>query len=101
MKVVIEIATGKPVYQQLPDFEEGKGIANAVAIFGGVPEDYREVEITEEQYNSNPAIVAQRVKAENEAKITAKMRELAVTALIEAGELTGVAADYTKTKETP
>lgn len=87
MKVVIEIATGKPVYRSDPPFKKGFGIKNAVALFGGVAVDYKEVTLTETEYNALPFIVAQREAAENKAKIAAKIRQTAIDALIELGEL--------------
>lgn len=73
MKVVIEIATGKLVYWSDPPFEEGYGIINAVAMFGGKPEDYEEVEMTQAQYDANPVIAAELETAEIEAKIAERM----------------------------
>lgn len=46
MKIVRKISTGNTVYYQSPDFEVGIGIKNAVALFGGAPEDYEESEVT-------------------------------------------------------
>lgn len=73
MKVVIEIAAGRPRYRSDPPFEKGFGIKNAVAMFGGKPQDYEEIEMTFEQYNANPAIVAAREAAEREAAIAAEI----------------------------
>ena len=87
MKVVILKSTGKPVYQSEPLYEKGYGIKNAVAIHGGKAADYAEVDMTDAEYQANPFVVAEREAAENEAKIIAKMREMAVRELIDEGEL--------------
>jgi len=45
-KVVRHIPTGDYVYREVPDFEDGKGIINAVSMFGYDPADLEEIVIT-------------------------------------------------------
>jgi len=51
MKVVKKIATKEIVYRQIPDFDNGFGIINAIQLFKGIPEDYEELEITQEEWD--------------------------------------------------
>ena|SRR3990167_10882855 len=63
MKITVRKDTRETVYSQQPDFEEGKGILNAVAIHGGNPEDYNEVEITALEYAAMIAPTYQELRA--------------------------------------
>jgi hypothetical protein len=96
MKVARQKSNGAFVYRSEPPF-----LKNAVALCGGEPDEYQEVDMTQAEYDANPIIAAQRDAAENEAKIQAEMRRAAVQTLINAGELPGVPADYIKPKENP
>lgn len=51
MKVVKD-EQGNILYRQVPDFEEGKGILNAVFIHGRKAEGLAEVEISEAEFES-------------------------------------------------
>jgi len=53
MKVVKRKSDGKIVYRSEPEFEEGFGIKNAISLYGGLPDDYEEVEITETEWNAH------------------------------------------------
>lgn len=67
MKVVKRKSDGEIVYRSDPEFEKGFGIKNAVAIHGGLPEDYEETEITKEEWSTkvvSPIIQENRVNAE-------------------------------------
>ena len=91
MKVVERRHDKAYVCAWVPDFPKGKGIEDAVNSGLGLPADLREIEVTEEEwvnnwYNREPREAAEQA-AENEAKITAKGRQMAVDALIAAGEL--------------
>lgn len=63
MKITVRKDTRETVYSQEPDFEEGKGILNAVAIHRGNPEDYNEVEITALEYAAMIAPTYQKLRA--------------------------------------
>ncbi len=52
MKVVKRKLDGKIVYRSDPEFEEGIGLNNAVALHGGLSENYEEVEISQGEWNS-------------------------------------------------
>lgn len=56
-KVVRRKIDGVTVYRQSPDFENGKGIENAIALHGGKIDDYEEVGITDAEFSvsSTPA----------------------------------------------
>jgi len=49
MKITINKATNLEVYSQIPDFNPGMGIANAIARYGGTSSDYEELEVTDIQ----------------------------------------------------
>lgn len=57
MKITRRVSDGSVVYYQSPDFEDGKGILNAVALYGGVSGDYEEVTIS----GATPSYVALRL----------------------------------------
>lgn len=50
MKVVRQISTSRIVYREDPDFEVGKGIANAVVHNGYSKADLKEIEVTQEEW---------------------------------------------------
>jgi len=52
-KVVREKETGKIVYRSDPPFEDGFGAKNAALLYGGKPEDYTEVSITQEEWDAH------------------------------------------------
>ncbi len=45
MKVVKRISDGIIIYSQIPNFEPGNGITNAILLYGGNKNDYEEVEV--------------------------------------------------------
>jgi hypothetical protein len=53
MKVVIRKLDHKILYRSEPEFKEGFGIKNALAERGGKPEDYQEVDITDQQWQAH------------------------------------------------
>lgn len=63
MKIVKQISTGKIVYRSIPEFEAGMGIKNAVAINGGKPEDYQEIDITDNEYAAITAPTYRQLRA--------------------------------------
>ena len=92
MKVVKRKSDGKIVYRSNPEFEEGFGIKNAIALNNlqggnfGNPEDYEEVEITESEWIEK--IVSPRIE-ENKIQEEVKriLREQAIVGLKIRGEL--------------
>lgn len=52
MKAVILKSTSKVVYRQEPEFEEGKGILNAKALYGYSEEELIEVEVSQDVIDS-------------------------------------------------
>ena len=56
MKVVKNIQTGRLVHREIPDFEEGKGIINAVAMGCGSIENLEEIEVTQTQWDAELAL---------------------------------------------
>jgi hypothetical protein len=60
MKVVKRILDGTIVYRSDPEFAIGVGIQNAINIFGGLPADYVEVDILQNEwdaFNANQPVV--------------------------------------------
>ena len=91
MKVVKGKIDGKIVYRSEPEFEEGFGIKNAIALHGGIPKDYEEIEITEEEWEESIKPTPEQIE---ETKIQVEMqrilREQAVANLKARGEMNDV-----------
>ena len=85
MKVVKQKSTGKIVYRQSPDFEQGKGIINA-SIFNQIAaDDLEEVVITRQEWDDVQKI--KRDKTERDEKIDKEMWDLAEQSLKDKGKL--------------
>ena len=52
MKVVRHKITGRLVYREIPDFEEGKGIINAILFGFGSKSELEEIEVTPEEWEA-------------------------------------------------
>ena len=53
MKVTRQISTGKIVYRQDPEFDDGKGVLNSLVLFPEIPESDLEevvVDISEKEF---------------------------------------------------
>lgn len=65
---VVKRKNGEIVYRQEPEFEDGKGILNAVVLEGGEAEDYEEVEVLQAEWDS---YIAKQIIAKKEAELDA------------------------------
>lgn len=59
MKVVKNLKTGRLVYRESPDFKKGLGIKNAVLHELGMPDELKEVTVTQAQWDAELALQAQ------------------------------------------
>lgn len=77
-QVVQRISDGKYVYRESPDFAKGYGIKNAVAMYGGKAEDYKEITITEAQWTTqyNASLSTEKSEKEIIAELQAKIATL-------------------------
>ena len=84
MKVVRHKITGRLVYRQEPDFEEGKGIINAVLMGEGPEEELEEVEVTQAQWDAELALRKEETLPHSEhiGKLTAVNVSLAKPATV-------------------
>lgn len=88
MKVVKRRVNGKIVYLSDPKFEEGFGIKNAIALEGGLPEDYEEVEILESEWEAHVNPSEEIKERKIQAEMLRLLREQAISSLKLKGEIT-------------
>jgi len=56
MKVVKNIKTNRLVYREEPDFKKGLGIKNAIIFDLGMPDELKEVTVTQAQWEAELAL---------------------------------------------
>lgn len=86
-RVVKEKITGKIVYRSEPEFKKGLGIKNAVAMNGGKPEDYKEVEIIQQDWDLHLEVLSNTPEKLIQRKIKKILRRQAIKELKAEGKL--------------